>query len=166
MRSIIAAIQPFWCGEIASLRKNAEIRKTKPNLTEPFRCYIYCTKAPKLRFWRSKTYSYVDDRSHNAFDRCGNGMVIGEFICGGIIPLGNVSTDPWDRLVGDKYEFKKAVVTEYARLTEQQLIAYANGRPCYAWEIENVVIYDEPKPLADFGIDKAPQSWCYVKEVA
>ena len=88
------------------------------------------------------------------------------FICGGIIPLGNVSTDPWDRLVGDKYEFKKAVVTEYARLTEQQLIAYANGRPCYAWEIENVVIYDEPKPLADFGIDKAPQSWCYVKEVA
>ena len=109
MRSIIAALQPFWCGEIASGRKNAEIRKSKPKLTEPFRCYMYCTKAAKLRFWRSKTYSYVDDRSHNAFDRCGNGMVIGEFICGGIIPLGNVATDPWDLLVGDSHEFKKGV---------------------------------------------------------
>ena len=65
-----------------------------------------------------------------------------------------------------KDEFKKAVVIESARLTEKQLIAYANGRPCYAWEIENVVIYEEPKPLADFGIKKAPQSWCYVKGVA
>lgn len=166
MLSVMISIQPFWCGEIASEKKNAEIRKTQPKVTESFKCYIYCTKDQRHKFWRSKGYTYVDDRSHNIFDRCGNGMVIGEFVCGGIIPLGNLTSYPWGLLHSDNHEFLKMVVTKCARLTEEMLRNYSKGRPCYAWEIEDLVIYDEPKSLADFGLQKAPQSWCYVKEVA
>ena len=39
MLSVMISIQPFWCGEIASEKKNAEIRKTQPKATEPFKCY-------------------------------------------------------------------------------------------------------------------------------
>lgn len=166
MKSVMLSVQTFWCGKIASKEKTAEIRKSKPSLSEPFKVYIYCTKDSKHRFWRSRTYSYVDEKRHNYYDRCGNGMVIGEFVCGGIISLGNVATEPWEFLQGDGHEFRKRVVTQCARLSEIMLKDYANGRPCYAWEIEDVLIYDEPKLLSEFGLYRAPQSWCYVKEVA
>lgn len=165
MKSVLISIQPFWCGKIAAGKKTAEIRKSLPKVNEPFRCYIYCTKDPKQQFWRSRTYTYVDDRSHNYFDLCGNGKVIGEFICGGIIPLMNIATDPWDLLAGEKHQFHKQVVEKCALLTEEMLKSYACGRRCYAWEIEKVTIYDKPKPLSEFGLERAPQSWCYVKEV-
>ncbi len=47
MKAVLLSIRPKWCKEIANLRKTVEIRKTVPNLEVPFKCYIYCTKAPK-----------------------------------------------------------------------------------------------------------------------
>ena len=35
----------------------------------------------------------------------------------------------------------------------------------YALKISGVQKYASPRPLADFGIARAPQSWCYAKEV-
>lgn len=49
--------------------------RPKPN--PPLKVYIYCTKDAKRQFWTGSKYSYVDDRSHNAFDKCGSGKVIG-----------------------------------------------------------------------------------------
>lgn len=164
MRSVIAAIQPFWCGKIASGYKTIEIRKTRPKLAEPFKCYIYCTKDPKLRFWRSKTYSYADDRSHNAFDRCGNGMVIGEFVCKQVSPY-------WWQAYEYPFDDCGEYTITYDELTRtclnhRDIEDYGDTKPLFGWNITDLLIYDEPKPLADFGIKKAPQSWCYVKEVA
>ena len=34
----------------------------------------------------------------------------------------------------------------------------------YAIKIKDVIKYDMPKDLKDFGINKAPQSFCYIKE--
>jgi hypothetical protein len=34
----------------------------------------------------------------------------------------------------------------------------------YAIKIKDVIKYDIPKDLKDFGIKKAPQSFCYIKE--
>ena len=34
----------------------------------------------------------------------------------------------------------------------------------YAIKIKDVIKYDIPKDLRDFGINKAPQSFCYLKE--
>ena len=45
MKEVLISIKPKWCELIANGTKTVEVRKTKPNLETPFKCYIYCTKA-------------------------------------------------------------------------------------------------------------------------
>ena len=49
-------------------------------------------------------------------------------------------------------------------LSPAEIFRYANGRRVYAWHISDLVIFDKPKELGEFGLEKAPQSWCYVEE--
>lgn len=44
MKSVLISIHPKWCEKIANGEKTIEVRKTKPKLDTPFKCYIYCTK--------------------------------------------------------------------------------------------------------------------------
>ncbi|MBP5781471.1 MAG: hypothetical protein J6X34_09600 [Clostridia bacterium] len=44
MKAVMISIRPNWCEMIASGKKIVEVRKTKPKLDPPFKCYIYCTK--------------------------------------------------------------------------------------------------------------------------
>lgn len=46
-KAVLVSIRPEWVEKIANEWKAIEVRKTKPNLETPFKCYIYCTKAPK-----------------------------------------------------------------------------------------------------------------------
>ena len=41
---------------------------------------------------------------------------------------------------------------------------FKNSEFAYAIKIKDVIKYDTPKDLSDFGIKKAPQSFCYIKE--
>lgn len=42
---------------------------------------------------------------------------------------------------------------------------YYNGREqAIAYKLNNVVEYEEPKVLKDYGINVAPQSFCYLEE--
>lgn len=43
MKAVMISIRPEWCKKIMSGEKTVEVRKTKPNLKTPFKCYIYCT---------------------------------------------------------------------------------------------------------------------------
>lgn len=78
---ILISIKPNYCELIAKGKKTVELRKSVPKISVPFKCYIYCTKDKNKHFWAGKRYSYIDERSHNAFDKKGNGKVIGEFVC-------------------------------------------------------------------------------------
>ena len=40
---------------------------------------------------------------------------------------------------------------------------FKNSEFAYAIKIKDVIKYDIPKDLKDFGIKKAPQSFCYIK---
>lgn len=180
MKSVMISIQPKWCELITSGEKIAEIRKSKPKIYEPFKCYIYETKG-----------IYKPKGSNHFFQ--GQGKVIGEFVCGGIKPLMNIAVDNWEHLKGSSFDFEKHIVTDCALLTEEELHQYANGKSCYAWQIEKLLIYDKPKEIFEFyhkktkisytterniegivhypkkentyePITKPPQSWCYVKE--
>lgn len=136
MTAVLLSIQPKWCGLIASGKKTIEIRKTVPTIETPFKCYIYCTKNNKISFWCGKRYSYVDDRSHNAFDMCGNGKVIGEFVCDAII---------------SHCEMANADIAEQqGRIRREALAEYSNGKQLYGWHISDLVIYEEPKELSEF----------------
>ena len=170
MKSVLISIQPKWCELIEIGEKIAEIRKSKPKIYEPFKCYIYETKG-----------IYKPKGSTHFFQ--GRGKVIGEFICGGIKPLMNIAVDDWEHLKGSSFDFEKHIVKDCALLTEEELHQYANGKKCFAWQIEKLVIYDKPKELSEFRsynvrtyiengypiptheIKRPPQSWCYIEEL-
>nr|DAI55244.1 MAG TPA: helix-turn-helix domain-containing protein [Caudoviricetes sp.] len=43
MKAVLISIQPKWCELIASGKKTIEVRKTRPKIDTPFKCYIYCS---------------------------------------------------------------------------------------------------------------------------
>lgn len=170
MKSILISIKPKWCELIANRKKTIEVRKTKPKLDTPFKCYIYCTKQGRPLVYGSpcpsyveenlvQTYGYSKEEAEEVFG-CWNGKVIGEFVCDCITPLFNVCTDKWDYLVGGLHKVEKELVS-MASLTEAELYNYANGSNCYAWHLSDLVIYDEPKKLSEYINCKYPYD-CFV----
>lgn len=162
MKSVLISIKPKWCELIANGKKTIEVRKTRPKCDTPFKCYIYCTKDKGVSFWTGKRYTYADDRSHNLFDVCGSGKVIGEFICNKIDRLaicGCRNSDKELRRVDDNFA---AYDLDYdylnkCRLSLGELKNYANGNGLYGWHISDLVIYDKPKELSEFwNADKCP----------
>ena len=129
MKAVLLSIKPKYCELIASGKKTVEVRKNRPKLETPFKCYIYCTKDSKLNFWTGKRYSYADEQSHNLFDKCGNGKVIGEFVCSNIAK-GNSQLG--------------------SCMSLREISEYANGKEVYGWCISDLVIYDKPKELSEF----------------
>lgn len=114
MKSVLISIKPRWCELIARGEKTIVIRKTKPRIDTPFKCYIYCTKDKNISFWTGKCYSYADDRSHNLFDlgytSTGNMCVVKLCMCGSIGEDGSVT-------YGNKPEFT-IPITHWAELPE------------------------------------------------
>lgn len=173
-KAVMLSIRPKWVEKIASGEKTIEVRKTKPKLDTPFKCYIYCT-LPKYPHEDFIATDYPRPQFY------GGGKVIGEFICDrccGIVCVG------FDGVTG---------------LTREDLEAYLAGGEGYGWHISNLKIYDAPKKLGEFWRDcleyselstncwscenicgdgdetdcntdgrlylrRPPQSWCYVEE--
>lgn len=161
VRAVMISIQPQWCALIANGKKMLEVRKSKSKIRTPFKCYIYCTKGKNKLFWTGKRYSYTDDHSHNAFDKAGNGKIIGEFVCDSIFPISVEYSDASSSAASNEFP--------YTCLTDKQIMDYlGNGKTGYAWHISCLKIYEEPKELNEFvcngkTINRPPQSWCYVE---
>ena len=147
MKAVLISIQPKWCELIASGKKTVEVRKTKPKLETPFKCYIYCTN------WKDNTY-WANHYKGKL------GKVIGEFVCDGIITARSGC-----------YCKIPPVLSQVDGL---DLMDYADGKPVYGWHITDLVIYDKPRELGEFchcgvnyhfnpPITRPPQSWCYVE---
>lgn len=77
----------------------------------------------------------------------GAGAVIGEFLCEGYVRQKGGALDDMARRAG---------------LTAEQLTQYAAGRMVYGWIVTHPRRYQQQKPLAVFGAQRAPQSWAYV----
>lgn len=122
--SVMISINPKWCELIASGRKTIEVRRTRPKIEQPFKCYIYQTK---YRKGNGRTYS--------------DGKVIGEFICDkitiGIPTYKDYDVGYWDILEG-------------SCLTCDELFDYGKWKTLYGWHISDLVIYDKPKKLNEF----------------
>lgn len=169
-QAVLISIRPKWCEKIISGEKTIEVRKTRPKMDMPFKCYIY---------------------------RSVQGGVIGEFICDDIferiVRVGGSCEPPkycicdWnmdctqlDTLLAD------------ACLTKDEMEKYLDGGVGYGWHISDFKLYDKPLPLntfkkwfrecaysdlgfaipdcekcTDFGcfVQKPPQSWCFVEEL-
>lgn len=176
MKAVMLSIHPKWCCKILNGEKTVEIRKTKPKISVPFKCYIYCTKPSKKyqtvcgcmvlnsdELYRHPTQGIkhgdsielmcCDDYSKNNFL---NGKVIGEFTCGGIGKNNIEGLKWWDMLEH---------LLKCSCLKMSELQEYVANKIFYTWSIDNLVIYDKPKDLSEFGLTRPPQSWCYVEEL-
>ncbi len=154
MKGIMLSIQPKWCEKIASGEKSVDVRKTRPKIETPFKCYIYQTKGIVPMLGKSN--------EHWKTLVLGKGKVIGEFVCDAII---------------SHCEMANADIAEYQGcIRREKLFEYANGKELYGWHISDLVIYDKPKELGEFTglrktkfgyepikITRPPQSWCYVE---
>lgn len=150
--SVMMSINPKYCELIAAGKKTIEVRKTKPKIKPPLKCYIYCT-LPKERFsigqgnYACSDNLYLCDNKvkfGEGFEDIGNettslnGKVIGEFICDRI--TGGYLISPWSDYIQKK-----------SCLTYSEIEKYAGDKPLWSWHISNLVIYDEPKELSEFG---------------
>lgn len=175
-KAVLISIRPKWCELIANGKKTIEVRKSRPKIATPFKCYIYCTtggikKMPK---------DYIAEN----FER---GKVIGEFVCD------SIDTYDDDTIFSFRHE-------DYARWNDFDLDRacihpedfqnYSDGEWLYGWHISDLKIYDKPRELrefkkinrdcfyADLGLakrdcpdcknsgcffERPPQSWRYVE---
>ena len=132
MRAVLLSIKPKWCELIIQGKKTIEIRKTKPKIDLPFKCYIYCTQGS------TKDLSTI---GQDIYEK--RMQVIGEFVCDEIIPI-NV--------------FENGSIQNYICYSmERSCVPYddianyiGNGCCGYGWHISDLVIYDEPKELSEF----------------
>ena len=56
-----------------------------------------------------------------------------------------------------------AKYSRYSCVEMDEFIEYSNGNDLYAWNISDLKIYDKPRELSEFGMNRPPQSWCYVE---
>ena len=167
-KAVLISIRPKWCEKIISGEKTIEVRKNRPKLETPFKCYIYCTK-PKYEHEDFIRTDYPKPQFY------GGGKIVGEFTC--------------DAYVVDKTFGHDALFNAAACMNEEDATAYAAGSPLYGWHIADLKIYDTPKKLSEFKglckvesdccacphynyskmdcdgrtISRPPQSWCYVE---
>lgn len=148
MKAVIISIHPKWVGKILDEKKTIEVRKTRPKIETPFKCYIYCTNGDGVLSYHDYCGFDMEDFSG---DFVANMKVVAEFTCDKII-----STCGW-RLTGDTGRCAprtadEATFPELSRLTLDELLAYAGSpnRILYGWHISGLKVYDKPKPLGDF----------------
>ena len=146
MKSVMISIKPKWCELIANGKKTVEVRKTRPKIEIPFKCYIYCTKgdtyrldghrtnACKEKFWVGEPLNNLSGGRY-----VGNSKVIGEFVCDRIYPICYT-------LDG----FADVVDCQTTCLKPRDFLAYGKGKPLFGWHISDIVIYDKPKELSEF----------------
>lgn len=162
MKSVMISIRPQWCELIESGEKTIEVRKNRPKLNTPLKCYIYCTNADYY------SWGLAVQNVPIPFGEKYAGKVVGEFVC-----------DKITNLFAESRFWLDENIVEQTCLTGKQIREYANGKDfIYGWHISNLKIYDRPKELSEFtgrrktrfGIEnfkmkRPPQSWCYVEEV-
>lgn len=174
MKAVLISIRPKWCELIASGKKTIEVRKTRPKIETPFKCYIYCTLDGGL-----KGDILLKD---GQVSKVVCGMVIGEFVC-----------DGFDEFTPTEYgvSFKSFSALHRTCLSVAEIREYLCGKIGYGWHISDLKIYEKPSELSelyhacDTGdkvlcencdqrfnrfcnrrkyIKRPPQSWCYVEE--
>ena len=163
MKAVLISIRPKWVEKIVSGEKALEVRKTRPKLETPFKCYIYCTEAKKRLVTILKDGDENYGEIHHgkpAFIKVEEGSVcdmwgkrqkiVGEFTCDRIDQV------LWNDY-GTGYDCSEDDVAA-ACLTRDELDAYGKHGPLYMWHISGLEIYDTPKPLSEFCFP--PELYC------
>ena len=164
-KAVMISIRPKWCEKIASGEKTIEVRKTKPKLETPFKCYLYCSKAKKRlicilkdgdenygEIYHGKPVFIKQDEG-SVCDMWGNRQkVIGEFTCDRIYKIDKDSTDFLFK-AGGLSVYKQAAEEKCGlrvAMTDDELHGYLGHCQGYGWHISDLRIYDAPRELSEF----------------
>lgn len=151
------------------------MRKTRPKIETPFKCYIYCSKG-KMFLYKNPNNGELFLDSNGGYrggdyeDRFLTQKVIGEFVC--------------DEIIEDKCGENADVFYKDGLMTLEEQKKYGKNNQLYGWHISDLKIYDKPKELGEFGnyktewvqwyhsddkvfcpLTRPPQSWCYVEVI-
>lgn len=185
-KAVMLSIRPKWCEKIANGEKTIEVRKTRPKLETPFKCYIYCT-LPKYPHEDFIATDYPRPQFY------GGGKVIGEFTCDRIYKIDKDSTDFLFK-TGGLSVYKQAAEEKCGlcvAMTDDELHGYLGHCQGYGWHISDLRVYDQPREMTEFRrscpndlyceacamysnnngicnngalpLRRPPQSWCYVE---
>lgn len=142
MNSIMVSMKAETVNDIASGKKRAEVMKKRSSLLElPLKVYIYEAKG---RLQNKPNLGYTSYK-HN-----GRGAVVGEFVCYKIKAVDLFNID----------EATKAAL----RMKTREITERLNGETGYIYFFSDVKMYDQPKPIEQFGKKSPPHWWCYVEE--
>ena len=146
MQAVILSIRKEWVRLILSGDKTLEVRKTKPNYcaftisraTYPLRVFLYESKA-----------------------NGGRGMVVGWVDCEGVTEIPADADAETVRATAARACLRVQDFDTYRR-GHKPYICQLGGRTVYAWRLgePNKI---EPMGLMRFGIDRAPQSWQWLR---
>ena len=191
MKSIIISIRPEWVRNILNGDKTIEVRKglalynaleKAEENGEDIDFLMYVTKDPKhilkecsndrLGKWFAAIFPNYKDPILGLVETGEplNGKIVAKFKAKAeVIKYHNHrNLDDWsgyyiDR--GEKVGIGEIELCESSCLNHRQLDDYLQEKRGTALHIEDLEIFGTPKTLADFGLKRAPQSWCYTQKV-
>ena len=159
-KAVLISIRPEWVEKILSGEKTLEVRKTRPKLDTPFKCYIYCTKAsvkyqticgchvlnsdelyrhPEQGIKHGDSIELMLCENYTK-DNFLNGKVVGEFTCNTVTNLFSNS----------RFWLNEDDVLQTC-LSAAEIRKYAYGaNGLYGWHISDLKIYEMPKELTEF----------------
>lgn len=165
MKSVLLSIKPEGCELIAARKKLLEIRKNRPKIDVPFKVYMQCTKSEPTILKRSfvgkgkPLFDIIPKNDVDCYNQSyvWNGKVIGEFVCDDIEMWNEEECLEINPATGHSY------LCEMSCVPWRELKQYwGDSEDIYTWHISDLVIYDKPKELSEFGLTRPPQSWRYV----
>ena len=177
MKAVMLSIRPQWCEKICHqigtengkpvYEKSLDVRKNKPKIPTPFKCYIYCIVYGPVIWENGKPM---------------NGKVVGEFTCDNI----KCFDVPYPAF---QNKLDKSIIAGSC-CTYYMLHRYAYHDALCGWHISALQIYGKPKELREFkqcdkcpygpagrckehefscdgtyALTRPPQSWGYVEEL-
>ena len=187
MKSVLISIQPKYCELIVNREKTIEVRKTRPKIETPFKCYIYMSQGDLKDLGSYSEWIYKNRMK-----------VICEFICDKVFLLRPYSYDGGNAdLRHSKFiqtfegPSKDIEILSATCLSQNEMFDYIGvGNYGYGWHISDLKIYDKPKDLSEFCIPcktncedckkpifydcwkekikvvtRPPQSWQYMEEI-
>lgn len=188
-KAIMLSIKPRFVADILNGRKTIEVRKVSPKCDLPITVYIYCTKEKSLirkgnKQWiiKDKNFVYEDANYYAGF----NGKVVAKFTLRKVEEIYR----EYDIRLEQDYFMTNSLVDWYllnkCKLSNAELDNYLENKTGYAYHIEDLVIFDEPKELSEFvhkvviehhtkghigylveerfePLTKAPQNYCFVE---
>lgn len=161
-KAILISINPIFCEKIANGKKTIEVRKSRPKINTPFKCYIYCTLPLKSELF---THGHIREYANElirlqsgeiVYDYgmrliCGSSYSKDNFLCQKVI--GEFVCDNISNLFSESQFWLSDQIIDESCLSPAEIRSYANGREkIYGWHISNLKIYDKPKELNEFSV--------------